>query len=291
MSKDNNSVRRGSVLSRRLKSILEIRKQIHNPANWLPKKDKAYTILLTSNDEKHSFMTLMIHIGRLQLRFLLPKLLKPFKASVYTNLKGFNRKVWVYRYAPKIYGIGYLPKERVFHIFHGVNSGNSKGFPKDKLFIWVPVWSRYRLIKHAVIDKNNNTFWENALLKDHIDHPTAATDILGGVCPKLRFECVNEDAHRVLGSAFIEEKVWCKGITVFGRPLFRKSVKRRRLLKIRLQVNGYGEHCKPYSLHYDFPMQPKETIREAIHRFCKSQIFEKGKTLRLYLEYVEPEIK
>lgn len=291
MSKGSNSVKRGSVLSRRLKSLIEARKQIHNPASWLPKKDKAYTILLTSNDEKLSFMTLVIQIGRLQLRFLLPKLIKPFKTSVYTDLKGFNRKGWVYRYAPKIYGIVYLPKEKVFHVFHGVNSGNSKGFPKDKLFVWIPIWARYRLIRHVIIDKNNNTFWENTFLKDRARQRTIDTDILGGGCPKVIFECVNEDACRVLGSAYIEERVWCKGITIFGRPLFRKSVKCRRLLKIHLQVNSRDEHCKPYSLQYDLTMHPKETIREAIHRFCKRQIFEKGKTLRLYLEYIELDVK
>lgn len=291
MSKDNNSVKRGSVLSRRLKGIIETRKQIHNPASWLPKKDKAYTILLTSNDEKLPFITLIIQLGRLQLRFLFPKLIEPSKTSVYTDLKGFNRKGWVYKYAPKIYGIGYLPKEKVFHVFHGVNSGNSKGFPKDKLFVWIPVWSRYRLIKHVIIDKNNNTFWENTFLKDRHKQRLIATDTLGGVCPKLRFECVNEDACRVLGSAYIEERVWCKGITIFGRPLFRKSVRSRRLLKVHLQVNRCDEHRKPYSLQYDFTMYPKETIREAIHRFCKSQIFEKDKTLRLYLEYIEPDTK
>ncbi len=283
MSQENNTVKQESVLSRRLKTIIEARKQIHNPATWLPVKDKAYTFLVTSNDEKLPFITITIQIACLQLKFLLPKIIEPAKVSVYSEDKGFNRKSWSYKYAPKIYGVGYLPKETVFHFFYGVNSGNSRGFPKDKLFVWIPAWARYRLVEHLVKDKNNLTFWRETSL----DTPSVETqkniDLMGSLCAKLRFECVNEGSCRVFGNAYVEERKWNKGF------FFGKTTKMRRVLKIHLQVTNGVAGCRPHSLQYDFIMLPKEDMNEAIHRFCKSRVMDKDKSLRLYLEYIEPQ--
>lgn len=291
MTKNRSTTKQGSVLSRRLKGIVETRRHIHNPITWLPKKNKAYSIIVTSNDDRLPFITILLQFARLQLRFLLPKLIEPAKTSVYTEVKGFSRKGWVTRYAPKIYGIGYLPKEKVYHIFHGVNSGNQKGFPKDKLKIWIPPWSRYRLVRHLIIDKNNGAFWENTLLKDPKKQKNVPIDILGGVCPKLRFECVNEEACRVIGSAFIEEKERYKGITLFGIQLNRKSKRKQRTLRINLQVNSPDPNGKPHSEQHSFPMLANESMRDAIHRFCKSRVLEKDNRQCLYLEYIEPETK
>lgn len=287
MVKKIETTNRRSVLSRRLKKFIEARKTSSKTLTKLSKKDRAYSLLLTSNDEKSNYATLVIQISCLQFRFFLPKIIKPLKSTVYASVKGFNRKTWSYVYAPTVYGVGYLPKEKVFHLFYGVNSGNSKGFPKDKLFIWVSPWSRYYLYRHSIKDKNNDTFWEKTFnIKSGKEKPVE-TEVIGALCPKLRFECINEKACRVIGSAFIDEKEWRKGVYWFGRPMLGSSNIIRRVLKIHLQINNCHSECKPTSEFMDFVMLKNETLRDAVYRFCKSRVLDDDDNKRLYLEYIE----
>lgn len=285
MPKNTKHTIQRSLLGRRLRKMMEKPKYLSNPVTWLPVKDKAYFITLTSNDEKVPFMTFTINIARVQIRFLLPKLLKPHKAGVYKSVKGFTRKMWVTKYAPRIYGIGYLPKEKLFHIFYGINSGNLRGFPRDKLFIWSPPWSKFRLTKHSIIGKTNNTFWKNTDLKDTRRQSTMATDIISNFCPKLKFICKDEYDQEVLGSAFIEEKEWSKGIFLY-KPL----VKKRRVLKVHLQVNNSDTAVEFYNKQCDYVMLPNESLIDAVTRFCEYRSLTKEKPFKLHLEKIDLDV-
>lgn len=284
MVKETTTTKTPSMLSRRLKKLIEKQKHLHNPVSWLPVKDKTYSIVLSSNDEVLRYITFTILIGRLKFRFLFPKLIKPYKTAVYKELTGFNRKGWVYEFAPRIYGIGYLPNEGIFHLFYGVHSGNRRGFPTDKVLTWIPTWYRYRLTKHSILDKNDITFWENKDLNKTPYETTIDSRVLSSICPKFIFRCNTEDSCTVIGSAYIEELEWSKGF-----PFLRKKVKTKRVLKVHLQVNSLDPETKPYSLEYDYTMLNNETIRQAVVRFCCGQDLEEDIPLRLCHEHVELE--
>jgi len=285
MKGDEVIVKQESILARRLKKLISQRKKNRQLFYKVAKKDSLLSILYTSNDENTRSNTLVLQVFRFILKINLPKFIKPHRVSLYTSNKGMAKRSWSYHYAPITYGISYLPKEKVYHIFYGVNSHNRRGFPKDKVLLWTPPWTKYNLSRHRIIDKNNSTFWENMSIKDTKGSRSDVIDVMG-LCPKIRFECLTEQNSRVIGSCFIEEKQWRKGFSVKGIPLMSTKVLTRRVLKICLHYLNIDGISKPTHTQCEFRMLPNESLKAAIERFCKIRSIDKDPNRRLKLEHI-----
>lgn len=286
MENNEGPVKEESLLLRRLNKLIARQKHNSSRAYKVNKKNSLFSILLIANEDPDEGNTFILQIKQFVLRLTLPTIIKPHKISVYEQTKGMSRKTWRYKYANVIYGLGYLPKERVFHIFHGVNSHNQKNFPSDKIKIWTPPWNKFNLTRHRIIDKHNRTFWENMSIEDTSRGSNEAIQILGGICPKLRFECRTEDNRQVIGCCFIEEKQWVRGFTLLGIPLFNNKIITQRVLKIYLQYNQDDIGTKPSHKEIDFNLLVKETMEEGVTRFCKIKSTTRKKNERLYLQHI-----
>lgn len=264
-----------NLLAKRLSRFGTNGKKLTTMFSFTNFRRSTYSLIFTSNREKDDNNTLVLQLGRFLFKFGLPKFIEPFKVGVFQETWGASsdekhevKKRWTFAYAPRIFGVGYLPKEKVFHFFYGVQSGNSKGFPKDKFKVWIPPFVKYHLITHQIIGSDNEVFWKNVNLDDKLRQSKLAVDIIGSVCPKVRFKATDGNGYEILGSAYCEEKEWARG--VFINKKLRYAIKKisRRVIRLHLQTQPNEPNQKPTSQMVDFSMLPGENIENAIVRFC-----------------------
>lgn len=292
----DQQLKKQNLLTKRLSRFGTNGKKLTTVFSFTNHRKSTYSFILTSNREKDETNTFVLQLGRYMFKFSLPRFIKPLEVGVFQKVWGHHtdgkesdsKKRWTFVYAPKVYGVGYLPKEKVFHFFYGVQSGNSKGFPRDKFKVWIPPFMKYRISKHQIVGKNDEVFWKNTNLNDKVRQSRLAVDVIGLLCPKVRFKALDTQNREIIGSVFCEEKEWVRGVFLFGK--FRYVSKRvsRRAARFHLQTLPSDPTQKPTSLIVDFSMMPDESLENAIIRFCSShQSITSPKTSLSFIEFMK----
>lgn len=229
------------------------------PYTYTRKGESGLVLLYTSNYEVQRHNSLCIQVGRHRFHFKLPKFIPSKRVGLYAQSKTSARKTWIFADAPRKLGFIYVFSEGVINLFHGVASGNLKGFNRDRMISLVIPWKRYTLLSHRVYNLDGTLHEEKysrwrRVKKTYTDRPV-----------KGEVEFTYKKKTQIQVIYCVEEKVWCKYSNLISFALDRKSILAHKYLKLELNIvtpAGVSKICVVEIL-----IKSGEATEDALRRF------------------------
>jgi hypothetical protein len=231
----------------------------------------AFRAVFRSGDDEESRNSLTVNAFGWVARVWLPTFIQPHRvkcSAKYWDAATIERmgRDWYYEVFPRDFGFCF--SDSSVSVYYGPQTHDSV---TTKHRLWFLPWKQLRHVRYSLYGTDGSLFWEQRQRKD-IRGAKAFEEQWDAekACPSVAFSLRDQDGTDVIATTRIQEREWrrgekwCKWLSLFYRPLIRRSLDISFSTEVGLEKGTWKGGMVGTSIE----MLPGELHESAMRRWC-----------------------